>query len=301
MRVVVLMSTYNGEKYIREQIDSILAQRGNFQLDLWVRDDGSTDLTREILTEYANENKLSWYTGDNLGPAKSFIDLIHHCKGYDFYALADQDDYWMPEKISMAIKMMKNQKGLQLYFANAELVDSELRSLGRNVYRVSPCLDFETLCCAGGILGCTTVFNADLAKVIQEKRMPERLVMHDFYIDELCLARGGKITCDLRTVMKYRQHGKNVIGVSTGVLGTVKSRIKDITQKPKDSIAEQANEILNLYGKEIDLDKEKWLKKICNYRDSIRNRVTLACSRKTRYMNRNMGLKLRLSILLANR
>ena len=71
MRVAVLMSTYNGEKYIREQIDSILEQSGNFDLDLWVRDDGSKDSTQQILQEYAQQRKLHWYTGENLGAAHS--------------------------------------------------------------------------------------------------------------------------------------------------------------------------------------------------------------------------------------
>ena len=75
MRVVVLMSTYNGERYLREQIESILNQIGEFDLSLYVRDDGSKDGTIEILREYQNEKKLKWYTGDNLGPAKLFISV----------------------------------------------------------------------------------------------------------------------------------------------------------------------------------------------------------------------------------
>ena len=63
MRVAVLMSTYNGENYMKEQIESILNQRGNFELDLWVRDDGSTDATKKILMQYEIEKKLHWYIG----------------------------------------------------------------------------------------------------------------------------------------------------------------------------------------------------------------------------------------------
>ena len=301
MKIVVLMSTYNGEKYIKEQINSILNQKGDFQLDLWVRDDGSKDKTQKILEEYAKHGKLRWYSGDNLGPAKSFIDLIRRCLGYDYYAFADQDDYWMPYKVSAAIKMIERKKGPQLYFSNAELVDSKMNSLGRNVYKISPKLDFETLTCAGGILGCTTLFNAELARWIQEKEMPNKIVMHDFYIDELCVALGGKITYDMRPFMKYRQHGNNVVGVSSGILGTIKSRIKDIFRKPKVSIAQQANEILRIYRGDISAEKIKWLTKISKYKLNYLNRILLAFSCKTKYMNVNMGLKLRLSIMLGNR
>ena len=101
MRVAVLMSTYNGEKYLNEQIDSILSQSGNFELSLLVRDDGSTDETINILNKYQNLGKLKWYSGKNLGPGKSFIDLLYKTHGYDYYAFSDQDDVWMTGKIAM--------------------------------------------------------------------------------------------------------------------------------------------------------------------------------------------------------
>lgn len=302
MKVAVLMSTYNGAKYIREQIDSILAQKGNFEQDLWVRDDGSTDGTKDILKDYEDKNQLCWYSGENLGPAKSFLDLVHQCIGYDFYAFADQDDYWMPDKLNAAIESIGDNTGLQLYFANAKLVDSELNSLGRDVYKVSPCLDFETLCCAGGILGCTIVFNSALAKVVQSNELPKQLVMHDFYLSVLCSALGGSISCDLQPFIKYRQHGNNVIGVASGIVGTLRKRIGDmINSKENVSIAEQAGEIARLYGTQIKEDYLDWLKTISQYRDSIWKRIMLATSGKTKYMNSNMGINLRMTILLGNR
>ena len=293
-RVAILMSTYNGEKYLDEQIHSILTQKGDFQIDLWVRDDCSTDSTRSILQKYQEERKLQWYTGDNLGPARSFMDLINKYKGYDYYAFADQDDYWLPGKIQAAVNAIKDKKGKQLYFSNAELVDCDLKCLGRNVYKKSPRLDFETLCCAGGILGCTTVFNAELAVAVQKKELPQKIIMHDFYMDELCLALGGSITGDLNVYMKYRQHGANVVGVSSGIVGTVKSRIKDITKRQNISIADQAEELLRIYKNEIDEYKSAWLGKVSLYKKNIGRRIAMACSRKTKYMNRNMGIKLRL-------
>ena len=83
MKIAVLMSTYNGEQYISEQIDSILAQEGDFDLELHVRDDGSKDGTINILSRYEEEGKLRWYNNENLGPAKSFMDLIFSCGEYD--------------------------------------------------------------------------------------------------------------------------------------------------------------------------------------------------------------------------
>ena len=182
MRVAVLMSTYNGENYMKEQIESILNQRGNFELDLWVRDDGSTDATKKILMQYEIEKKLHWYEGRNLKPALSFMDLIKHCENYDYYAFADQDDYWMPDKLWTGIMQIKDIKTPSLYCSNAELVNDKLKSLGRDVYKCDPKTDIYTLACAGGLLGCTMIFNCALAQMIQNYSIPERLVMHDFIL-----------------------------------------------------------------------------------------------------------------------
>lgn len=301
MKIAVLLSSYNGENYIETQIESILAQQCPCPIDLWVRDDGSTDRTTDILQRYAEAGKLQWYTGQNLLSAKSFLSLLKHCQGYDYYAFADQDDYWMPDKLNRGIQALSDQTGPALYFANAELVDCQLNSLGRNVYKRSPKLDFETLSCAGGILGCTIVFNKALAEKVQKQELPTAVPMHDFYVSILCLAFGGKISFDPAAYIKYRQHGNNVVGVPSGLMATIKSRIKDISTKEKVSISQQAEQILNLYKPELPDAKIRWLTKIQKYNDSVINRFFLATSLRTRYMNWNMALKLRLSILFGNR
>ena len=98
------MSTYNGQKYIRQQIDSIL-QQTNVEVNLLVRDDGSKDDTIKILDEYKQEGKLTYYTGPNLGPQLSFLNLLNNCPKADYYAFADQDDYWEKDKLSTAVKL----------------------------------------------------------------------------------------------------------------------------------------------------------------------------------------------------
>lgn len=301
MKIAVLMSTYNGEKYLVKQISSIINQQGSFIIDLWVRDDGSSDKTKKILTWYEKKGKLKWYEGNNIGPAQSFLYLIKHCTNYDYYAFADQDDYWKPNKLLNALEKLSRNNGPQIYFSNALLVDDKLNSLGRNVYKKKPSIDFKTITCAGGILGCTMVFNKELAYYIQKKDLPEFVIMHDFYIAELCSAIGGKITYDKYPSMMYRQHSNNVIGVSKGIKKTIKERFQDIFSKPIVCIDVQAQEILNLYEKEISEDNVIWLKRISRYRSNFICRLLLACSRQTRYINNNMSLKYRLTILLGNR
>lgn len=299
MRVAVLMSTYNGEKYLREQIESILAQVGDFTLDLWVRDDGSQDKTVDILEEYAYKKGVKWYSGENLGPAHSFLNLIQHCSGYDYYAFADQDDYWMSDKIFEGLLALKDACVPALYCANAELVDAKLKPLGRLVYRTSPKLDFETLMCARGLLGCTMIFNDLLAKEIQNHEMPNKITMHDAFVALACLTVGGEIIFDQRAHMKYRQHGNNVVGVSQGKIQTLKGRMKDIFTRDEIGIAENASELKRYSAASSEI--EEWIERVCSYKRSLISRALLAFSTRTRYMSLNMSITYRLKILLGNR
>ena len=113
MRIAVLMSSYNGEQYIKEQIDSILNQKGKFNIDIYVRDDGSFDNTIHILEDYQKKGLIKFCGGENIGPAKSFLTLLALADGYDFYAFADQDDIWFENKIESAI--LKIEKIPQSY------------------------------------------------------------------------------------------------------------------------------------------------------------------------------------------
>lgn len=233
MRVVVLMSTYNGERYLREQIESILNQIGEFDLSLYVRDDGSKDGTIEILREYQNEKKLKWYTGDNLGPAKSFINLLQNCGAYDYYAFADQDDVWEKDKIQRGINVLEEQNGPALYCSNAELVDLQLISLGRNVYKTMPRTDFETVISAGGLLGCTMVFNDELKRRIKRDRYPV-MILHDFYMAALCVSIGGVILYDQEATMKYKAVLMREGILESKIIGLV-PYFKNMTLVPRNS------------------------------------------------------------------
>lgn len=300
IKVAVLMSTYNGEEYIEEQINSILNQNGDYFLDLYVRDDGSTDKTVDILKKYEKLKKLKYYVGENLKSAKSFMDLLQTCGEYDYYAFADQDDFWFRNKIQKGIDFLSHQKVPALYCSNAELVDERLKSLGRNVYKSTPRTDFKTIVCAGGLLGCTMVFNNALTRIVRQNN-PTSMVFHDFYLAILCTAIGGNIIYDNEISMKYRQHDNNVVGVSYGFRKTFIRRIKDILCRERVSIADQSMNILEGYSNYISEENRLWLETVSSYKKSLYNRIRLATTRKTHYINKNMGIKIRLSIILGNR
>ena len=299
-KIAVLMSTYNGEKYLREQIDSILKQEGDLDISIIVRDDGSSDGTKGILDEYKDKGKLCWYSGPNMGPAGSFIDLVKKDPGFDYYAFADQDDVWCSDKLSRAVEKIGADTPF-VYCANARLVGPSLEYLGRSVYKSAPATDLSTLSIAGGILGCTMVFNDALAKIIRDHDAPSKMVMHDFLVCELCLAVGGKVIFDDHDSINYRQHGNNTVGVSRGLAGKVKERLKDITTKAKVSTAEQASELLRIYGSLIPEENRAWLQRVSCYRDSFGKRLSLALTGKTKYASKNSAFKLRGALLFGNR
>lgn len=122
-RCLILLSTYNGEKYLPELLESVLAQK-DIYVDILARDDGSTDKTVEILKKY---DRVKVYGGNNLKPAKSFLNLIWKADiNYDYYALCDQDDVWKEEKIISAVKCIENIDKPALYSSAVEVVDKDL-------------------------------------------------------------------------------------------------------------------------------------------------------------------------------
>jgi len=301
MKLAVLMSTYNGEHFLRQQIDSILNQQCDGQIDLWVRDDGSTDGTQQILQSYADKGLLQWYTGSNLKPAKSFLDLVQHCPGYDFYAFADQDDYWYPDKLSVGMKKIEAYPGPALSFANARLVDATLQPLGRNVYRKPPHVDYYSVTCGAGILGCTVVFNQQLAQLIQEKPLPQELIMHDYYLAIVCTLHDGVIFYDDSVHMDYRQHGNNVVGNSWRKKDALKNRFRQLTVKNENTLDKMAASVCVNYESVTDKKKLQWMRKIAKYRKSVFHAAVVALDRKPSYNSYNMGITLRLAFLLRNR
>lgn len=301
MRIAVLLSSYNGEKFIREQIDSILAQQGDFTLDLWVRDDGSTDATPGILEEYAAAGKLRWYAGENLRSTHSFLDLVKTCTGYDFYAFADQDDVWKPDKLARAASALAGKTEPAMVFSDAALVDGDLRPLGRTVYHHPPRCEYPTMLCIGGVLGCTTVMNEALAALIRSKPTPPQIILHDYYAATVCAAVGGQVLYDPYVSMLYRQHGGNVVGVKTDKWAELRARLRVIRTPKKISIALHAGTLYDNFADRMSPDNAAFTARVRDYRRSLWSRIGLALSRKTRYSSRNLGLTLRLTILCGNR
>ena len=219
MSTVVLLSTYNGERYLREQIDSVLNQRG-VDVKLLVRDDGSTDATTNILNEYQEKGRLTWFGGDNLGPAHSFMHLLLHANeklclsetADCMYAFCDQDDVWDEDKLSAAISLMGTRKNNAVFYASQiRAVDQCLQPLPTPV--LSPFMSVGESLVYSFITGCTVVMNAKMRCMVLLKKMPPTGVLHDYWCYLVAQAVGATVVFDVTPHISYRQHGHNVVGM----------------------------------------------------------------------------------------
>ena len=208
-KVLVLLSTYNGEKYLNEQLESIFAQKG-VKVSVLARDDGSNDSTPTILENWKSSHSLLWYTGKNIKPARSFLDLIDNAQGYDYYALCDQDDYWLCDKLETAVLALEANTA-ELYYSPTTLVNENLDKINQIAYPKQD-FDFYQSIMYNHFSGCTMVFNEKLRKLIA-KSMPKSIVMHDWWIILLCKAAGLKTVYGKESKILYRQHGNNSVGL----------------------------------------------------------------------------------------
>lgn len=263
MKVVVLMSTYNGEKYLKEQIDSILNQSIK-NIELIIRDDGSKDSTRKILREYSEESdRIKVIFGENIGVEKSYRELLKYSVEADYFAFCDQDDIWLDNKIEKAIEEMNVIKNEPvLYYSEVKAVNNNMEIILTSHYTGIDTLgsSFNTT----PVIGCTVLFNNILKRYIEKYGIAENIIMHDLYMYRLCLAIGGHIIHDKNSYIMYRQHENNVVGISSSSLKKLK-----IYDKFKKTRRTMAKDILELYGKYISDDNKQILNKVAKFNDKM--------------------------------
>jgi glycosyltransferase involved in cell wall biosynthesis len=220
--VEVLMSTYNGERYVREQAASILGQTHS-RLRLVVRDDGSSDGSLRLLKEF-HDPRVEVRAGANLGLPDTFFRLLDESSDEaDLWALSDQDDVWLPEKLSRAVSRLSHVEGPALYCARVAVVDEALRPLYlHELPWRGP--SFANALVQNIALGCTIVLNRK-ARDLLRGRWPQECVMHDAWM-YLVVAGCGMVVYDHEPVVLYRQHSANAVGVGTGRLTRLRGRIR---------------------------------------------------------------------------
>lgn len=273
-KVCVLMSTYNGERYLKKQIESILNQE-DVKIHLIVRDDGSTDGTIKILNSYSRQKKLIYYKGINLGPARSFMDLLksdyvkEEMDQDTFIAFSDQDDIWNKKKLKRATNVLSEsnyKKVPAIYACNFQLIDKNDTNMPNINHVVTT--DFLSSVIFSSCTGCTMVINYRLYKELVGIT-PNNIYMHDDWIHKVCLAIGGKVFFDSNQKnVFYRQHEDNVIGLKSNLFSKVDSYIEYLRNpKYKDRMLNEYINIKKFYSSKISQDNLELIDKIINYKN----------------------------------
>ena len=259
-RVQVLMSTYRGARYLREQLDSIIRQ----SYDNWfltIRDDGSADETVSILKEYADAypQKIRYETQENVGACRSFIQLAKQEAGSaSFYAFCDQDDVWKEDKLQRAVEAIERvQEGCAedvpvIYCSALDVVDEQLQRIQTKDLSVfQPKMTFANALVENVCTGCTMVINEaalrGLCDISQD--MSDKILMHDWwlYLYGTCF---GRVIYDSYAGILYRQHQNNVIGETVSPLGKMWRKIISFRGN-RGKLRGQIEAFYQIYGAEM--------------------------------------------------
>ena len=207
--VNILLSSYNGEKFIAEQIESLLAQDYP-AVTIHIRDDGSSDGTVDVIRRFTDRPNVKLYEGENVGYRRSFAWLLSNCRGADYYAYCDQDDHWMPDKISRAVKALDrfDENTPAIYIGDFFWGDADCNpgNPNRNAFKKHSLVKYIT---TGDMntFGFTEVFNECAAAGIRD-REPLDLCVHDQIVYLYCRC-AGKVIWDEKPTACYRRYGEN--------------------------------------------------------------------------------------------
>lgn len=219
--VAILMCTFNGEQFLAAQLKSILDQ-SHQNWTLWVSDDGSTDQTLEILRETQAEwgaDRLKIVAGPQKGFARNFLSLT--CRSEieaDYFAFSDQDDVWLPEKLSRAIGMLDNlpRDIPALYGSRTQLINAKGEIIG--ISKLKPHdLGFHNALVQNVAGGNTMVFNKHLRHVVQFAGVYLDIVSHDWWLYLVATAIKGNVIFDQQPFILYRQHKDNLVGANSSI------------------------------------------------------------------------------------
>lgn len=296
-KVQVLLSSYNGEKYIVDQLDSILRQT-DVEVHCYIRDDGSTDNTLDILHKYQNNNKnIKVIKGVNIGYKASFMQLLEMSDEFEYYAFSDQDDIWMPNKLISAIKKIENSNKnvASLYCSNCTVVDESLNYI-RNLHDNENIIPHKGKALVQGFAhGCTMVLNKK-ARDLVLKHPYKGDQPHDFWIPLLMIYL-GQVIYDKNSYILYRQHTNNVFGSQKHWTRLVRHGINKFDKKK--NISNTIKELLIGYSEYIFLDDRLMLEEICNYDKALKSKIRLLLNANIRRTTFRGTIFLKLLILFS--
>ncbi|SCZ80165.1 glycosyltransferase family 2 protein [Pseudobutyrivibrio xylanivorans] len=275
--IVILLATYNGERFLRQQFDSLFGQT-NQDFRLAVHDDGSTDGTVEIINEYRDKypDRIEIFYGNSCGgPKENFLWMLGRVEA-DYYLFCDQDDVWFPQKLQRSIEVLAEAEGLIHHegdeiqpvcvFTDMKVVDEELNVLSdsfiRYIGRLPSNTAYTQILIDNPAAGCTMCFNRQLRDLVVQL-VPQldmkKIPMHDVLVLETAAIMGQVVAID-EPMAYYRQTGFNTMGATTESESQKASRnLEDLKQgsifAKKKAFVNEAREFAG------ELLKADWLPK----------------------------------------
>ncbi len=264
----ILLSTFNGERFISALLDSLVGQLDIHPVVYW-RDDGSTDSTAQIVRSYSASIDLREVLGSGrLGPSASFLSLLrkaapHHAS----FHFADQDDIWNPGKVAHAHQVVTQIEAPILFHCRQQLIDSS--DLVLRLSRQSGPGSFSNALCENIAVGCTVALNHSAAQFVA-KGKPIHSLMHDWWA-YLVISAVGRIMYDSKPWIQYRQHTQNVIGGNRGVIHQLMWRLQRVATSSGGvgRISKQLLDLLDIHGDILTYEQRLKVERLLAGKSSI--------------------------------
>lgn len=275
MRVQVLLSTYNGAEFLAPQLESILSQH-DAAVSILIRDDGSRDRTLEVIRAFMRDGAdIRLIEGSNVGVVRSFFALIDAADDTcALFAFCDQDDVWLPDKLSTAARLIGERAEPSVFASPVWITDDGHRRLGQTSVPPRP-LTLGNALVQNRLIGCTTVFNAPLLRLIRQ-HPPDlaRVYMHDWWVYLTAGAFGSVVFHDVPTVL-YRQHASNVVGMKSD---GIPARLARFRKNARDC-SRQAGAFLDAYGPLLSAEQQALVRMVADDKP-FPQRLALAFDRR---------------------
>lgn len=273
------MSTYNGEQYLEEQLQSIINQKFRnicCSVELLVRDDGSKDGTVDILKKYKEKGLLTYYAGENIGWQKSFWNLLRYADDADYYAFSDQDDVWFEDKLSRAVERLSHEGDIPLLYGSDIIsTDKDLYPLKENRVHKKIIPDFPHIIIDNFLTrGCTCVFNRRARLYMMEYDMEKYYVIGHDYLAGAIVSLFGNVIYDEEPSMFYRVHENNATAKDFSKIKRFIKRIWIFLSNWEHEISKCARSIETVYQDKIaDNENVDCLYYVAHYREGIGNTI----------------------------
>lgn len=280
IKIQILLSTYNGEKYLEEQLESILKLQGDFDIKVLIRDDFSADSTISILEIYEKNFGFNVIYGEeNLGLNKSMHELFKACDlNCDYFAFCNQDDIWKEDKFIKGIEQLSkfSKDDFVLFTSTSLIVDEKLNPKGLSL--IPDKISFYNAMVENISLGHTQIFGRNVAiKLAQNYSTYIHEIDWWIYLHASCF---GKIIFENSYTVLHRQHGKNAVGYETSFIRKTIRRLKYIKKGKGNTISLQLKAFYDFYQTAMPEQYKKELENYINCQNSLAKRISYAISCK---------------------